>query len=287
MNEVTNRHSGERFEPTRSDEEARLETALYDSDRLLTDSLREDERRRRRRRLITFTLLIGGILMATLVVAVLAGWLTLVATAVAEGVSDEALAEKVPGRIVRTVPVTKDCMVLAYIPEWSHGDIDNIGVANNDGGVRTLLAWGPVPKDAVGSENRRAYLAVYSRKTTAAPEAGKIQIRSLEKEWAERTSWEAQPKSDDASEPMIAEFEPEEGWKLFDVTPLVERQPNAGKKGVVVKFDDESRVTGAGDWSGYEFVSREAESEWKAGRPRLLIVEVDPAKEQQSQTPQR
>jgi Flp pilus assembly protein TadD len=60
-----------------TDEDALLQSVLTDSDRLLTQSLREDERRRRVRRIVNVTLLVGGIVMGTAVVAVLAGWLTL------------------------------------------------------------------------------------------------------------------------------------------------------------------------------------------------------------------
>jgi tetratricopeptide (TPR) repeat protein len=60
-----------------ADEDALLQRVLTDSDRLLTQSLREDERRRRARRVLFLTLLLGGIGMGTTVVAVLAGWLTL------------------------------------------------------------------------------------------------------------------------------------------------------------------------------------------------------------------
>jgi pentatricopeptide repeat protein len=59
------------------DEDALLEFALHDPDRLLSDSLRVDERRRRVRRIVYVTLIAGGIVMGTTLVAVLAGWLTL------------------------------------------------------------------------------------------------------------------------------------------------------------------------------------------------------------------
>jgi Flp pilus assembly protein TadD len=58
-------------------EAARLEMALHDPDRLLSDSLRVDERRRRVRRLTSVTLIAGGVVMGTTLMAVLAGWLTL------------------------------------------------------------------------------------------------------------------------------------------------------------------------------------------------------------------
>jgi hypothetical protein len=284
MNDGTNWHLAGRFDPSRSNDEARLQAALCDSDRLLTDSLRKDERRRRRRRLIIFTVLTGGVAMGTIAVAVMAGWLSLAAVAGVEGVSEKALAKSVPGTIVRTLPVTKDSMVLAYMPQWNFGDIDNIGVANNDGGVRTFFAWETLPKDALGSKNRRVYLAVYSRKTTAAKEGGKIQIAPLATEWNQSPSWESQPKGNETAKAVVTPFQPGEGWKLFDVTPLIEQQANVGKAGVVMRFEEENQSASGGDWSGYEFVSREAEKEWKDGKPRLLVVDVDPAKEKQQAT---
>ena len=75
MNENVKVHASDRH-GLRDDEDSRLEMALHDPDRLLTESLRVDERRRRARRIVSVTLLIGGILMGTTLMAVLAGWLT-------------------------------------------------------------------------------------------------------------------------------------------------------------------------------------------------------------------
>ena len=75
------------------------------------------------------------------------------------------MLKNLPGKLIERVPISKDCMVLAYLKEWSHGEVDNIAVANNDGGVRTLLAWKPLPAKTTEGPNRRVYLAVYWRKT--------------------------------------------------------------------------------------------------------------------------
>lgn len=86
-----------------ADEDALLQSVLSDSGRLLTQSLREDDRRRRVRRIRNVTLLIGGIVMGTAVVAVLAGWLTLFtpppeaannASAKGKSLSEDAQIEK-------------------------------------------------------------------------------------------------------------------------------------------------------------------------------------------------
>ena len=76
MNEVSKLQALER-DNVNANEDARLEFALHDPDGLLSDSLRVDERRRRVRRIVSITLVAGGIVMGSTLVAVLAGWLTL------------------------------------------------------------------------------------------------------------------------------------------------------------------------------------------------------------------
>lgn len=115
-------------------------------------------------------------------------------------------------------------MVLAYLKDWSHGEVDNIAVANNDGGVRTLLAWKPLPAKTTEGPNRRVYLAVYSRKTTAEKDVSEIVVSPITKKWPEITSWETQPKIDPAVETVSVKFEPGNGWKLVDITPLLRKK---------------------------------------------------------------
>jgi Flp pilus assembly protein TadD len=96
MNENMNTQVSDR-DGVWNDEDRRLEMALNDPDRLLTESLRVDERRRRTRRIVSVTLLIGGILMGTTLMAVLAGWLTLAEPQTSDrsppaGTSSQALA---------------------------------------------------------------------------------------------------------------------------------------------------------------------------------------------------
>lgn len=186
----------------------------------------------------------------------------------------EQLAKLAGGKIFNSVPITKDCMVLAYLPDWSHGNVDNIAVANNSGGVRTLLAWDSesLAKSVLSKNNRRALIALYSRRTTAGPDSGTVQVRSLRDSWPELTSWKTQP---DSSNEVVAEhdFVPGEGWKLFDVTSLVQKQLESGEKchGVILQFQRESFVSDT--WSGYAFASREGLGEWAGRHPHLLIVE--------------
>ncbi|MBU0755320.1 MAG: hypothetical protein KJ645_09280, partial [Planctomycetes bacterium] len=40
----------------------------------------------------------------------------------------EDLAEKVSGEIIGQRPVDKDVMILSYLPQWAHGEVDNLGI---------------------------------------------------------------------------------------------------------------------------------------------------------------
>jgi hypothetical protein len=178
------------------------------------------------------------------------------------------LAQAVPGRILAVRPVIKDQMILAYMPDWSHGRVDNIGIANNDGGVRTLIAWQPVTTEQAQGADRRFWLALYSRDTHVGEEAGAIGVYRVKSDWDEQTSWKKQPPTDPG--PIsTAGFSPGDGWKIFDVTPAV--LAGAEQAGVILRFDREDRKN---DWSGYQFVSREGAGQWKARRPVLLVVET-------------
>jgi len=190
---------------------------------------------------------------------------------------DQALAGIVPGKVVASAPVTKDCMILSYIPDWSHGEVDHIGVANNGGGVRTLLRWdGPLDRDG-GPPDRRFLVALYSRKTTAADPAGPLHAFLVQEDWPESTAWQSQPGYD--PEPAATyKFEPGDGWKLFDVTAAVRSRSKTGGSGhgLLLRFLSEDRSGQRKAWSGYQFVSREGVGEWADRRPVLLTV--DPAK---------
>ena len=188
---------------------------------------------------------------------------------------EEALAALAGGRVVRAAEVSKDAMILAYLPVWDHGEVDNLGVANNDGGVRTLLAWDDPPSGEVEPPGRRFLLALYARQTDARGPGGPILAFDLEGDWAERTSWKSRPEA--APEPFASyPFAPGEGWKVFDVTPIVRERAKADRKGrgVMLRFLSEDRA--APKFSGYQFVSREGHGEWKTRRPLLLVV--DPPK---------
>src|SRR4249919_1030414 len=78
------------------DEDALLQSALQDSGGLLTNSLREDDRRRRVRRLVVVSLFGGVLVMGTIVIAALAGWLTMYSPPPAESGGAKATAAKAP-----------------------------------------------------------------------------------------------------------------------------------------------------------------------------------------------
>jgi hypothetical protein len=194
---------------------------------------------------------------------------------------NQDLAELAPGPIIRTIPVSKDCMVLSYLPDWNFGNVDNIGIGNNDGGVRTLIDWPAVPPDEAASSERRFLIALYSRKTISHPPASAINVSEILEEWPERTSWKTQPRYE-AKPAATCKFEPGDGWKLIDVTPLVRARAKAGRNGhgVVLRFLNEDVSGGLPEiFSDYKLVSREGAGEWANRRPLLLVVKASkPAK---------
>ena len=186
------------------------------------------------------------------------------------------LAELVPGQILHTTPIVKDCMILSYLPSWKHGNVDNLGVADNRGGVRTLLDWGSEIPDDLIDKNPKWFVALYSRKTTHQPNSGSVKVYGLENEWPEKTSWETRPKT--TNEPTSsAMFSSGEGWKLFEVTKLISQQMGRSNgNGVMLRFDVEDKTSEKR--SDYQFVSREAAGPWQDKRPVLLAVDVSDEK---------
>ena len=185
---------------------------------------------------------------------------------------DADLVKITPGPIVRAIPVSKDCMVLAYLPDWNFGNVDNIGIGNNNGGVRTLIDWPAVPPDEASSPDREFLIALYSRKTISHPPASTIHAFEVLSEWPERTSWRIQPRY--AAEPAATyKFDPGNGWKLFDVTALVRAKTGRNGQGVLFRFLNEDVSGGPQEiFSDYKIVSREGADEWANRRPLFLVV---------------
>jgi hypothetical protein len=73
------------------------------------------------------------------------------------------------------------------------------------------------------------------------------------------------------------DFEPGEGWKLFDITPLVRAHARDGRPrhGLVLRFQTEN-FSGVPPetFSDYKLVSREGAGEWANRRPVLLVVKT-------------
>jgi RNA polymerase sigma factor (sigma-70 family) len=191
---------------------------------------------------------------------------------------DAELAKLVSDRIIRAVPVSKDCMILSYMPTWDHGEVDNIGLGNNDGGNRALLEWPDLPATEAGAADYQFLIALYSRKTIHHPRPGSIQAFEITQDWPERVSWQTKPRYD--PDPIgTFEFKPGTGWKVFDITPLVRAQSKAGRKGhgVLLRFLSEDFPSGSAEFdshSDYKCVSREGTGEWENRRPLLLVVKA-------------
>lgn len=185
--------------------------------------------------------------------------------------ADSDLDAQVKGRILRILPMVKDSLILAYLPSWNHGDVDNLAVANNNGGVRTLLTWqDPTPQET-SQPGLRFLLAMYVRDTRLRADPGPIQMHDILADWNEIISWENQPRI--ADEPT-ARFPlgTDQGWRIFDVTSIVQTQARANQPhfGVALRFARENLDQ---DWSGCSFVSREGLGEWENRRPVLLVVD--------------
>ncbi|HEX7377466.1 MAG TPA: DNRLRE domain-containing protein [Pirellulales bacterium] len=182
------------------------------------------------------------------------------------------VCEALNGRLVRSVSINKDCMVLAYMAAWNHGNVDNIAVANNNGGVRTLVAWPTPAAEEIAAPQRRFFLALYCRKATLGGAPGTIGVYEVLDDWPERTAWQGQPRTADSPAAKV-EITPGEGWKFFEVTPLVRKHAHDNDlHGAMLRFEGE---TAASDWSGYAFASREAIGPAVERRPLLLVVEPE------------
>ena len=193
---------------------------------------------------------------------------------------DQDLATRTTGTIVRVVPVSKDCTIISYLPNQNLGQVDNLGVENYGGGIRAMFDWPAIPAEE-STADRKFLISLYSRKTSSHPPSGQIHAFEIVDEWPELNAWSIQPRYD--PEPAgTYKFEPGEGWKLFDITPLVRAQSKAGRKGhgVLLRFLSEDFKAPNG--SGYEIVSREGAGEWASRRPMLLVVKDAKAEKAQA-----
>ena len=179
---------------------------------------------------------------------------------------DPELRTMVKGEIIKEIDVQQDSMVLAYLPTWDHGNVDNIAVANNHGGVRTMLKWKGESAETIGEH--RVIVALYARKVTALGVPSQVVIQPISQAWPELISWKKKPAMDDAK--CSIDFNDKMGWKLFDITELCKNNSQSLEHGIVIRFEQET--ANGREWSGYEFASREAIGEWKGKRPRVLIV---------------
>jgi len=184
-------------------------------------------------------------------------------------VIDDELAGAVKGKIVKALAVNKDSMILSYMPDWNHGNIDHIAIASCYGGARLLIDWPDIAAKDAGNPDYSFILALYSRQTTYRPPSPQIGVYEILEDWGELVDWQTEPAS---SENAISKYDIEDGndWKFFDVTSMVRDQQvnNRENYGVTLRFVNEDMER----WSGYRFVSREATKRWVPRYPKLLIV---------------
>lgn len=77
--------------------------------------------------------------------------------------SKQRLEELAGGKILEARPIQRDCMVLSYLPEWNHGEVDNTAVASYRGGVRLLVNWESIAESLIEPPQNRFVLSVYAR----------------------------------------------------------------------------------------------------------------------------
>jgi hypothetical protein len=128
---------------------------------------------------------------------------------------------------------------------------------------------------------------MYARNATAGPDPGVVEAFVVSSDWEEQTSWKTQPALP-ANPATRFRLDPSVGWKLIDLTGIVEKagtieadrkRPRTGsdkdvgqnQDSLVLKFEREDRA--AEDRTEYQFVSREGEANWKVRRPVLLVWE--------------
>ena len=93
-------------------------------------------------------------------------------SAEARAVNQNEVSAVVSGNIVRKAAIAKDKMILFYMADWAYGNVDNVGIANNDGGVRLLVNWDAIDAQDLQKPDRKFVLAFYSRETNAAKANG-------------------------------------------------------------------------------------------------------------------
>jgi hypothetical protein len=185
---------------------------------------------------------------------------------------ETGLEARVNGQIIRTLPVKQDAMMISYLDDRRFGQWDWMAVANNDGGVRTVLSFASPSPEEIKRPALKFLLALFARETRFKPPVGRMQVHETLEKWDEDISWKTRP--DFAPEPAsgVEMTDAVNTWWLFDVTELIRRQARDGRKafGITLKFDQEDRGSAEKEWSGCQFVSREGPA---AQRPMLLVVE--------------
>jgi hypothetical protein len=111
-------------------------------------------------------------------------------------VVDQELVKLLPDSIVKMIPVSKDCMILSYLPVWNHGELETFGLANIDGGVRIMVGWPEIPAREALLPDRQFMVVLYSHKTTSNLPPGFILAFEFVENWGERTSWQERPAYD-------------------------------------------------------------------------------------------
>ncbi|HUT22993.1 MAG TPA: permease prefix domain 1-containing protein [Sumerlaeia bacterium] len=193
------------------------------------------------------------------------------------GTVEPTLAAIVDGKISDVVPIVKDTVVRSQSYGSGYDNMTHMEVMDFGGGAHTLVQWRSVPdRDPSRPDDCRFLLALYAWHVTKRDESGPIRGYEAVESWLEKSPLRLEEQPEFAAEPVgVYELydDGKAGWRLFDVTPLVQSQIQRGRAGhgFMLRFD-RGDVASAFR-SGYTFLTREAQGTWAPFRPVLLVVE--------------
>ena len=124
--------------------------------------------------------------------------------------------------------------MLSYLPDWAHGEVGQHRGRQQRRRRESPPGVAEHPLGRTQSTDRKFLLTLYSRKTTSVGPAGPLLAFEVLQDWTERTSGPAYPTTPRLS--ARYKFEPGEGWKVFDVTPIIR-----SRNGILLRFLSEDR----------------------------------------------
>jgi len=195
----------------------------------------------------------------------------------AQAFLNDQLAAAGYGAVLRTLPITKTGAV-EPLPNgrWKRtetGEYFVVFSGSNSAGF--LCQWPTIPPDEGESPERRFVLALHANKATGST-ANHLQLHEVLEDW---DGAEAEDLQISAEPVGTYDFKPGSGWKLFDVTNVVQARIERGDDdfGVTLRLADSSLIPKGADRTHgrYYFSTQLAQRARAPFRPVLLVVEAD------------